>query len=322
MYLFIIKIIIFIHLHHNSNIKIMVNLEWYRTFKGIFENGTLTKTAEALFTSQPGVSLHLNALESYIGKKLFDRTPRKMIPTEDGKILYQYINEAITQLESAEQHFKKSSQKMKPSLNMGMCSETFQFVLEDEIPHFDFDLSAKVGELSDLLKDLNNGILDLVITPKKSEKPDPSVTYTPFAKERIVLIAGKNTETETIQNLIDNKNMRELEKFLQQQKWYSAANEMEHFRRFWFDNFKKNPAFKPNFILPNINSVIRCLSDNEGFAIVPEFLCKEVFKKKSVKLVWNGTQISENPLYFAFRTDLQFKKELSQVEEIFKVKMN
>lgn len=69
MYLFIIKIIIFIHLHHNSNIKIMVNLEWYRTFKGIFENGTLTKTAEALFTSQPGVSLHLNALESYIGKK-------------------------------------------------------------------------------------------------------------------------------------------------------------------------------------------------------------------------------------------------------------
>ena len=69
-------------------------------------------------------------------------------------------------------------------------------------------------------------------------------------------------------------------------------------------------------------TVIRCLSDNEGFAIVPEFLCKEVFKKKSVKLVWNGTQISENPLYFAFRTDLQFKKELSQVEEIFKVKMN
>ena len=114
----------------------MVNLEWYRTFKEIFEKGTLTKASTALFASQPGVSVHLNALEAYVGKKLFERTSRKMVPTEDGKLLYVSIADALSQLEKVEQHFKKTTQEQNPSLHIGMCSEMFQLVIEPEIPHF------------------------------------------------------------------------------------------------------------------------------------------------------------------------------------------
>ena len=35
----------------------MVNLEWYRTFKAIYQNGTLTKAAQELLLSQPNVSV-------------------------------------------------------------------------------------------------------------------------------------------------------------------------------------------------------------------------------------------------------------------------
>ena len=76
----------------------MVNFEWFRTFKAIYETGSLTGAAEALFISQPGVSLHLSSLESYVGYKLFDRTSRKMVSTERGKILYNYILEPIIKL--------------------------------------------------------------------------------------------------------------------------------------------------------------------------------------------------------------------------------
>jgi DNA-binding transcriptional LysR family regulator len=67
------------------------NLEWLRTFKAIYETGTLSAAAQELFISQPGVSLHLNSLEAFTGNKLFDRLARKMVPTEKGKILYNYI---------------------------------------------------------------------------------------------------------------------------------------------------------------------------------------------------------------------------------------
>jgi len=47
------------------------DLEWFRTFKIIYEVGTMSEAARELGVSQPGVSLQLSALESYIGQPLF-----------------------------------------------------------------------------------------------------------------------------------------------------------------------------------------------------------------------------------------------------------
>jgi len=299
----------------------MVNLEWYRTFKEIYENGTLTKASIALYASQPGVSVHLNALEAYVGKKLFERTSRKMIPTEDGKFLYEYIIESLKKLEIAEQHFKKTTQEKNPSLNIGMCSEMFQLIIEPKIPKLDFDLVARFGAHTDLIKDLNNGILDLVITPKKQNEKKSLVEYIPFSKERIVLIAGNKTNVAKIQKHINSKNLNKLEEELLQNVWYSSSNEMEHFRRFWFENFNKKPAFKPNYILPNITSIIRCLNNGNGLALVPDFLCREQILRNEINLVWEGKVKTENTLYFASRTDLKYKKELDTIKNIFTSKM-
>lgn len=300
----------------------MVNLEWYRTFKEIYENGTLTKASIALYSSQPGVSVHLNALESYVGKKLFERTSRKMIPTEDGKFLYEYIIDAIHKLEIAEQHFKKTTLEKNPSIHVGMCSEMFQSVIEPEISKLTFDLEAKFGSHTDLIKDLNNGILDLVITPRKQTDKKSLVTYTAFSKERIVLIAGAKTDTREIEKTLKVNNLKELEVLFQQNIWYSSSNEMEHFRRFWFENFNKRPTFKPNYILPNISSIIRCLSNEVGLALTPDFLCHDAISKKEIKLVWEGKVKTENTLYFASRTDLKYKQELNVLQNIFKSKMS
>ena len=299
----------------------MVNLEWYRTFKEIYENGTLTKASIALYASQPGVSVHLNALEAYVGKKLFERTSKKMIPTEEGKFLYEYIIESIKKLEKAEQHFKKTTQDKNPSLNIGMCSEMFQLIIEPEIAKLNFDLVARFGDDSDLIKDLNNGILDLVITPRIQNEKKSLVEYTAFSKERIVLIAGSKTDTSTLRKHIKDKDWQALEQELLQNVWYSSSNEMEHFRRFWFENFHKKAAFKPNYILPNITSIIRCLNEENGLALVPDFLCKDAIAKKTIHLVWEGSVKTENTLYFASRTDLKYKEELHKIQDIFSARM-
>lgn len=304
------------------NFYSMVNLEWYRTFKEIYINGTLTKAADVLYSSQPGVSVHLNALEAYVGKKLFERTSRKMIPTEEGKFLYEYIIESIDKLEIAEQHFKKTTQDKKPSVNIGMCSEMFQHIIEAEIPKLNFDLVAKFGVHTDLIKDLNNGLLDLVITPRTHTDRKSLAVYTPFSKERIILVAGIDTDCSKLEKHLSNKDWKGLEKELQHEVWYSASNEMEHFRRFWFENFGNRPAFKPNYILPNIGSIIRCLSNGSGLALVPDFLCQEGLAKNEIKLVWEGKVKTENTLYFASRTDLKYKKEIKILEAIFESKMN
>ncbi|MEG4942993.1 LysR family transcriptional regulator [Microcoleus sp. F4-D5] len=48
----------------------------------------------------PAVSQQVAALESALGNPLFQRTPRRMVPTEAGQILYTQIPGAIEKLAS------------------------------------------------------------------------------------------------------------------------------------------------------------------------------------------------------------------------------
>lgn len=88
----------------------MKYLEWFRTFKAIFEAGTLLGASQTLFISESGASLHLDSLETFAGFRLFNRSANKMIPTERGKIFYNLILDPIKKLETAEQHLHHHSQ--------------------------------------------------------------------------------------------------------------------------------------------------------------------------------------------------------------------
>ncbi len=290
------------------------NLEWLRTFKAIYETGTLSAAAQQLFISQPGVSLHLNSLESYTGNKLFDRSARKMVPTEKGKILYNWVFEPLKKMENAEQHFHKRSKEERVTISVGMCFETFQYTLEEHIASLPFNLIIKFGDYPQMQQDLDNGLLDLIITPQIGTQLN--LAYRPFSKERIVLVAGNNTSTAEIEQLLAVDKIKEVATLLKQQLWYSTAADMDHLKNFWLTHFGEHPDFSPNYIVPNISSIIRCLSDNTGFSVVPDFLCREAIAAGKIKLIWEGTIPLENTLYFGTRKKTIYHKEIEQLEKL------
>lgn len=293
----------------------MVNLEWYRTFKAVYKTGTLTNAAEVLFISQPGVSLHLSSLENYVGYKLFDRTGRKMIPTEKGKVLYNFIIEAMTKLEEAEKNFQRSTEKNTPTISVGMCFETFQITLEQYISTLPFNVIIQFGEYPEMVESLEKGILDLIITPQMVIKS--SIDYQPFSSETIVLVGGNEIDDLEFGTIEKNGTDQDIELWLKQQKWYGTTGDMEHLRRFWQLNFNKHPNFRPNYIVPNLNSIIRCLSSGKGLAVVPDFLCRKEIDNGLVKLIWEGKIPLKNTLYFATRKKTMYQEEIALIKKIF-----
>lgn len=293
----------------------MVNLEWYRSFKEVYKTGTLTKAAAALFISQPGVSLHLSALENYVGYKLFDRTGRKMIPTERGKVLYNFIIEPLGKLEEAEKNFQRSTEKNTPTISIGMCFETFQITLEQYISSLPFNVIIQFGEYPDMVENLEKGILDLIITPQMVVKN--AIEYQEFSSETIVLVGGNEIDAFEFNKIESNATTTELELWLKQQKWYGTTGDMEHLRHFWQLNFNKHPDFRPNYIVPNLNSIIRCLSSGKGLAVVPDFLCRKEIESGLVKLIWEGKTPLTNTLYFATRKKTMYQEEIQRIKQIF-----
>jgi DNA-binding transcriptional LysR family regulator len=293
----------------------MVNLEWYRTFKAVYKTGTLTSAAEVLFISQPGVSLHLSSLENYVGYKLFDRTGRKMVPTEKGKVLYNFIIEALTKLEEAEKNFQRSTEKNTPTISVGMCFETFQITLEQYISTLPFNVIIQFGEYPEMVENLEKGILDLIITPQMVVKN--AIEYQAFSSETIVLVGGSEIDNSQFNLIEKNESIQVVELWLKQQKWYGTTGDMEHLRRFWQLNFNKHPDFRPNYIVPNLNSIVRCLSSGKGLAVVPDFLCRKEIDNGTIKLIWEGKIPLKNTLYFATRKKTMYEEEIALIKKIF-----
>ncbi|RZK12393.1 MAG: LysR family transcriptional regulator [Flavobacterium sp.] len=293
----------------------MVNLEWYRTFKAIYKTGTLTGASQVLLISQPGVSLHLSSLENYVGYKLFDRTGRKMVPTERGKVLYNFTIEALSKLEEAEKNFQRSTEKHTPTISIGMCFETFQITLEQYISSLPFNVIIRFGEYPEMVENLEKGILDIIITPQMV--PKASIDYQPFSSETIIIVGGNQTDEKEFQTIEKLKDAEAIEIWLKSQKWYGTTGDMEHLRRFWQLNFNKYPDFRPNYIVPNLNSIVRCLSSGQGLAVIPDFLCKKELESGQIKLIWKGKLPLENTLHFATRKKTIYADEIELIKKIF-----
>ena len=75
-------------------------LKQLRAFCMIVKLGTLSRAAEALFLSQPSVSLQLRALERELGTPLIERRRRRVAPTREGQALYELALPLVEGLDS------------------------------------------------------------------------------------------------------------------------------------------------------------------------------------------------------------------------------
>ena len=65
-----------------------INLELYKVFLSVAKNESITKAANELMISQPGISKSIKNLESQLNCSLFVRTKSGVHLTNEGKMLY------------------------------------------------------------------------------------------------------------------------------------------------------------------------------------------------------------------------------------------
>lgn len=74
-----------------------MTLRHIKIFLAVCENGyNVTKAADALFMTQPAVSLALKELEGYYGVLLFERMSRQLFITEAGKQMREYATHILS----------------------------------------------------------------------------------------------------------------------------------------------------------------------------------------------------------------------------------
>jgi DNA-binding transcriptional LysR family regulator len=300
----------------------MVNLEWYRTFKAIYQNGTLTKAAQELLISQPNVSIQLSSLETYMGHILFTRLPRKMVPTELGKQLYTQIVESIDNLERVEAQFKKSTINKTPSIRLGTPPEIFYSYLAPNIESLPLQLEVKFDLAGVLTESLINDELDIAIITQKSNNPDDSITYESFLSEKFMIVCNPEFDTSEFDNYVNSGDLEHIEKWLKKQKWLAYSNNLALIRRFWRENFKKRPLLKLQAVIPDNNSILATVSNSNILAVSSSLIAGKAIENKSVKILWEGINPATNMLYLAYNKSKVQPDYIKQVKNFLNLSLN
>ena len=78
------------------------NLSLYKIFHTVAKTGNISKASKELYISQPGVSKAIHRLEDHLQTVLFTRSSRGVSLTQDGTLLFQYVDSALHALETGE----------------------------------------------------------------------------------------------------------------------------------------------------------------------------------------------------------------------------
>ncbi|MBO9661645.1 LysR family transcriptional regulator [Dokdonella sp.] len=108
-----------------------------RAFCMIAKLGTLSRAAEALFLSQPSVSLQLRALEEELGARLIERRRRRVVLTREGQALYELAQPLIEGLDALDDAFRARTRGLgHDSLDIACGNSTIQYLLPDMVATF------------------------------------------------------------------------------------------------------------------------------------------------------------------------------------------
>jgi len=93
---------------HNPN-RPLPPLDFVRGFEAAARRLSFTLAAEELFVTQSAVSRQVQALEEYLGVKLFERRHKALSLTEAGQAYYRSVAAALTELRAATQRLRDSA---------------------------------------------------------------------------------------------------------------------------------------------------------------------------------------------------------------------
>lgn len=108
-----------------------------RAFCQVARLGSVSRAAEALFLSQPAVSLQLQALERDYGTRLLERSGRRLTLTREGAELYELARPLVEGFDSLESSFRERVRGLDAGeLNVAAGSSTILYLLPKIIEAF------------------------------------------------------------------------------------------------------------------------------------------------------------------------------------------
>jgi len=273
-----------------------VNFELYKVFFEVANCKSISKGAEKLKISQPAVTQSIQTLENELGGKLFIRTPKGVILTNEGQELYSYIKEGMTYFINGANKFMSLKSLDYGVLNVGATTTISENYLMPYLKKF-HDLYPNItinitNDLTDnLLKDLRNGSLDIVVMaiPNYNIK-DLKIDYLIDLND--IFVGGEKYKNKKYNDLLELFK----EDILLQKKPSITRNNLDDYLK------KINIICNPKMEVISHNLLTRLIEENFGIGLVTKEFVQDKLNK-SLFEIKTSENIPKRKLGYAIKND-------------------
>lgn len=247
------------------------------TFLTVCEYMNYTKAAEVLNMTQPAISGHIRFLENHYGTKLFTYENKKLSLTKQG----EYLRKTLQTLVHDEIRLKNELSQIKPqkiyrigatlSIGDSFLPKFLSVYLNN---HTEIELSVVVANTATLLKKLDHGQLDIVLTEGYFSKDEYESRL--ISKEPLAIFCGINYETGKINSIEELFNHR----LISREQGSGTRAVFEHYLRengYCIDDFKNKCDFT------SLGLITEMLTANQGISVLYKCVGRELLEQNKIK---------------------------------------
>ena len=162
------------------------------------ETGNISVAAKNLYISQSAVSQSIKQLETALQARLFARSPRGVVLTGEGQMLYQYVRSALGLIATGEDKLSQAQQLLLGTLVIGASDTVTSFFLTPYLEAFHrqhpgIRLKIVSGRSAKVLSMLKSGAVDIAFA---SSPADPAVENWPCFATHSAFVAGSEYDCD------------------------------------------------------------------------------------------------------------------------------
>ena len=291
------------------------NLSSYWIFYTVANAGNISKAAKELYISQPAISKSIQKLEESLNCKLFSRSSRGVILTEEGSLLYDHVREAFETLGAGEEKLKRSIELGVGHLKIGVSSTLCKYMLLPYLKEFirrypHISISINCQSTNDTLKLLDDNKIDIGLIGKPDNLKNINFYFLENIEDTFVATSEyiHNLNMRGIKNdeILENSTLMLLDK-----------NNMS--RKYIDDYFQDNEITIADSIdISNMDLLIDFAKIGVGIAcVIKSFVSKELEEGCRVEIPLS-IPIHQREVGFAYKDNIKPSKSLETFINFYK----
>ena len=289
----------------------MINLELYRIFVIVANEGNITRASEILCVSQPAITKQIKNLEAQLNTKLFERNNSGMKLTIEGNKLYYKIKDAIKLIDEVENEFIEN-RVIRVGTRNSILSKIFSKGITryyNSFPNVKVDI--KMYKIEEMLQKLNEEQLDVVLTKRINDDKYSNLKFISLGFLHNVFVTKRSSKYS--KKVFDKEKLKNEKIYINTIDGQPVSTRV--FKEIMNDEDLKN---NKNIRALSSNAIIEILKKEEAIGFLTKEFIQEELDENKIEIIKTSFEIDPTEFGIYYNKNNKFEQLSNFIECIKK----